>query len=134
METIEKLSAEYEIRNLISSYSHHADDDEAYEWARLFAPDGALVIGDRRVVGHAALEQWLTDAQADVKMRHLHMNVAVVVESSKNASATLDILLMKSLEMPGGTQWLPFGTPRYNDRFTVFEGEWRFAERILEMR
>ena len=127
---LEELVAEREIRMLVARYAHLADDDAYDEWAELFSESGVLDAGGTRVTGRADLRQWLVDVQKDRSMRHLVTNVAITVDSSRTAHATMDLLLLRGRE----GRWAVSAAPRYDDRFGKEHGVWLFLERKLNAR
>ncbi|MES2258428.1 MAG: nuclear transport factor 2 family protein [Pseudomonadota bacterium] len=131
MDLLEELAAERDIRKLLAQYPQLADTvGAAAAWAELFAEDGALVIGPKRIEGRAALRAWMETAQSGPKMRHLMMNPLISVDSPDTATVTMDMALLRG----EGEQWLLFASPRYTDRLVRTEGGWKFRERVLENR
>jgi 3-phenylpropionate/cinnamic acid dioxygenase small subunit len=115
---------------LVARYAHLADDDAYDEWAELFSESGVLDAGGTRVTGRADLRQWLVDVQKDRSMRHLVTNVAITVDSSTTAHATMDLLLLRGRE----GRWAVSAAPRYDGRFVKEHGVWLFLERKLNAR
>jgi hypothetical protein len=130
MEEIEILAAERGIRNLLALYPQYADDDRYADWANLFTEEGVLEIGTQRVVRHNELESWLVTVQEGANKRHLMLNAAIVVHSSRTAQGTMDMLLLEGK----GEHWAIRATVRYQDRYEKVGSEWKFASRALEYR
>lgn len=130
MDTLLKLAAESEIRNLIAEYAHKADDGDAVGFALLFSPDGALEIGGHQLVGRQAIQEWLPTTLTQGALRHLMTNIHIVIESADSARCSLDLLLLKQV----GDEWKIRMTSRYEDRLVNVDGSWLFQHRHIMMR
>jgi hypothetical protein len=130
MDILEELIAERDIRKILAQYAQYADDNNVDGWVNLFAANGAMVTGPKRMEGHAALRNWITKVQGGPKMRHLMVNANITVESPTSASVVMDMGLLRA----DGPRWALASAPRYNDKLVKTDEGWKFLERILDHR
>lgn len=130
MELLEQLAADRDIRNLVARYPVLCDDREYEAWARLFADDGAMVFGSRRIEGFDALVPWLKKVLSRATYRHMMLNAWIEIDSPTTAHGCLDMVMLR-LE---GDKWLVDGAPRYTDKYVKTADGWRFLERSLEAK
>jgi hypothetical protein len=121
-----------EIRNLLASYSHYADDENYEAYADNYTEDGALVesgivITPREKIRELARRASELSAQAPQPSgsKHLQMNSAIQVTGDK-ATALTDLLVIR-LDPERG--WYIRGSGRYRDQLVKEEGRWRFKRR-----
>jgi hypothetical protein len=120
-----------EIRNLIASYSHTADDKRFEAYAENFAADGVLVEGGKEIPSSAMvkLQQIYSRAQDAMPQprgtKHLQMNTVLHVEGDR-ARAVTDLL---SIRLAPETGWVIGGTGRYEDEIVKQNGRWLFKRR-----
>jgi hypothetical protein len=130
MDLLEQLAADRDIRNLVALYPVRCDDLDAEAWAALFADDGALVLGNRRIQGRDNLVPWLNKVQARARYRHMMLNAAITIDSPTTAHGSLDMVLLR-LE---GEKWVIDGAPRYTDKYVKTADGWKFLERVLDAK
>jgi 3-phenylpropionate/cinnamic acid dioxygenase small subunit len=130
VDTVARLTAESDIRNLIAHYPQLADDGAAQEWSELFAEDGVLRVGSKNPQGRVALAEWLAESVQRATMRHIIVNAAVSVDSSTDAHGSSDLVLLVAKD----DAWTVATTGRYADRYVKVAEGWRIAERVLTVR
>lgn len=130
MDLLEELLAEREIRKVLAQYAQYADDNDIDAWVGLFAENGAMVTGPKRMEGHDALRTWITKVQSGPKMRHLMTNANITVETPTTATVVMDMGLLRA----NGPHWALASAPRYNDKLVKTAAGWKFQERILDHR
>lgn len=130
MDLLEELLAEREIRQLLAQYPQYADDNDCEAWVGLFADNGAIVLGTKRIEGHEALRKWLITVQSGSRMRHLMMNPNISIESPTTARVAMDMGLLRA----EGARWALVSAPRYDDRLVKTASGWKFLERVIDQR
>jgi hypothetical protein len=58
-----------EVWTLLGNYARFVDGRDAAAWSRLFAEKGVLQVGDREIVGRAALEEFGANSAAGVHLQ-----------------------------------------------------------------
>jgi 3-phenylpropionate/cinnamic acid dioxygenase small subunit len=121
-----------EIRNLIASYSHAADDQRFDDYGACFAVDGEFVVNDLTMPQSKLASLARSYAEQTAKMpqptgtRHLVINSKIEVSGDK-ASAVSDFLGL-GLSPEG---WSISGVGRYTDEFVRRGGRWLIKKRTL---
>jgi SnoaL-like domain len=119
------------IRELVASYSRHADSGGFDELAALFADDGVLQIkGEPFVTGRAAIRAYLAGVGRDLAdtsttqiIRHFVANLAIEVVSPTEARGECYFLVVTD---SGVDHW-----GRYRDEYTSIRDNWLFARRTV---
>ncbi|MHA7273732.1 nuclear transport factor 2 family protein [Arthrobacter sp. TMT4-20] len=130
MDDIQRLIAESELRNIVARYPQLADDSAYQEWSELFTEDGVLEFEGKRTQGREAVTQWLASTHKGPALRHVNVNVFIVVDSASEAHGSADLVVLAAIE----GAWTIVSTVRYSDRFIKTAEGWRFAERLLDVR
>ena len=108
---------------LVADYARYLDERDAEAWVDLFTPDGEIVYGERRIVGHEALARFL-----DGTPRGVHIagppSIALVGDEIHSYS-TIAFVDASS----GGTRAVV-----NRDRMVRHEGRLRLRERRIELR
>ncbi|VXD04352.1 conserved hypothetical protein [Pseudomonas sp. 9AZ] len=130
MDTLFKLNAESEIRNLIALYAQNADDGDAVAFASRFTAEGTLSVGGQAFVGRPAIQAWLPTTLQQGALRHFMMNIYLAVDTRDTARCSLDMLLLKKMD----GEWKLRMTSRYEDRLVHTDAGWLFAQRNIQIR
>ncbi|MFD4182430.1 nuclear transport factor 2 family protein [Rhodococcus sp. NPDC058514] len=139
--TVERLAATEAIRDLVYQYSHLIDRGELPEVAALFAdatygqcdangsPIGGLIDRDPAAVLRAN-ESFIRmhGDPPSPRTKHLTTNVRITVADDNRTATSLAYVtvLQGAEELP----LQPILTGRYFDSFALFDGQWRFTQRL----
>jgi hypothetical protein len=101
----------------------------------LFVPDGALDRWGTRIVGHAALRDWLNSRPREVVTRHVCTNIQVTREDPRAARGLTYFTYYRATGRAGEPPetLVPSMVGEYHDRFVLTEDGWRIAERAVEV-
>jgi 3-phenylpropionate/cinnamic acid dioxygenase small subunit len=122
-----------EIRNLIASYSHSADDGAFQAYAANFTEDGVLVDGEREIPASTLVELQAAHSQARAGKpqpngsKHLQVNTVIKLDGDK-ASAVTDLVIIR---LAPETGWTIGGAGRYDDEIVKINGRWLFRRREI---
>jgi hypothetical protein len=130
MDLLEELIAERDILKTLSRYVHYTDDMNPEAWVNMFTPDGVMVVGPKRMQGHAELLAWIRQVHSGPKLRHLMTNAVVTVATPTTATMAVDMALLRA----EGVKWVLSAAPRYRDKLVRTDDGWKFSERVIELR
>jgi uncharacterized protein (TIGR02246 family) len=125
METVERLAAIHEIRDLITRYAIHFDDKAWDAFALLWADDACFVANGVRFEGRERLLEFLTTCLPD-GYSGKHMNAPSLVEvapDGTSATAKTDVVWI-SQDFENRI------VGRYDDVFERRDGRWLFSRRV----
>lgn len=119
------------IPNLLYRYAMHFDEGDLLAAARMF-DHGAVVVGAQRIVGAprivAMWQQWVRLYDGKPCTRHLVTNP--IIELSDDARSAGCLSQWTVLQATPDYPLQAVASGRYQDRFAIIDGAWRFTERI----
>jgi hypothetical protein len=127
------VSDHEEIRNLISSYSHAADDGNYEAFAANFTADGVLVDGGVDIPASTLVKLQADRARAQEKLpqpngsKHLQLNTVIKLDGDR-AQAVTDLVIIR---LAPDTGWIVGGTGRYDDEIVKQNDRWLFKRRKI---
>lgn len=123
------------VRDLVARYTQAGDRGRLEDLAQLFARDGVLDVGDHggRWEGRTEIERRLAavaqrvaaEGSTPTRVQHHVSGMAITIETDSTAAAESYFAVHTAI---GLDHW-----GRYRDRFTLTDGAWRFAERIVKV-
>lgn len=121
-----------EIRNLIASYSHYADDQDVDAYASNYTADGELIESGISITPRSRIRELarrareLTASLPEPKGgKHLQMNSKIDLHGDR-ASVVTDLL---TIQVDSGKGWFIRGSGRYYDQMVKEDGHWRIKRR-----
>ena len=125
-----------DIEQLLAKYCHRVDRGTAEEVAALYAPDAVLrplFDGDYVVNGRAGIRGWYAHYNEHLRagLRHLkHMVHSAHIEVEGARAQSVCYFTACFVDAGSGKAGVCFGT--YTDRVTQLDGQWLFAESLIE--
>lgn len=133
MEVRDRLLIEHACRALLADYAVRVDVGDGAGMVALFVPDGVLVRGAVRLVGHAKIPSILGRRPPDLVMRHLLTTTRITVLDPDHAEGLTYYAVyrgrgaMLPLPMPA-----PFSIGEWYSRFVRTDAGWRLS--FMEIR
>ena len=135
VDSLERLLAENEVRNVVARVAHLADDGDLAEYLSWFTPDASWGIAGSgaMIVGHDALLAGAMQRRADgiqgpgSGTRHINTTLWVSVDSADEASAGSYYLFLDTGTDPATVRT----SGRYEDRFRRTVDGWKLASRAI---
>jgi hypothetical protein len=106
------------IRDLFARYCLYVDSGATTEWASMFTDDGEFLVGDRTLVGQAALASFASSLTPG-GLHHMVVNEAIDVEGD-TAVCRASVLVISNGVV---------NTGRSHDELRRIDGSWRIARR-----
>ncbi|MFB4295621.1 nuclear transport factor 2 family protein [Actinomadura sp. NTSP31] len=126
------LPADQAVRNLIFAYAEAVDRGDFAAVARLFA-DADFVSGGATLTGDAVARMFektiILYDDGTPRTKHVTTNVAVEPDGPAATAASYFTVLQATPDLP----FQPICAGRYDDRFALRDGRWRFAERRITL-